>query len=190
MWRCSSSAWTLETGTSRGIATNTPRREILNNGLEHSSAALVAVFDADQCACAKLPAGDGWLFCRRSAPLPRPDAALLPEPRSARKEPENVPDDAVGKRDVLRHQSSAASTSGTLRSSVARPPCSGAPRWRKPKRLFRHKHHGRIAKPPSESIRAEAWNSVYVRQALLLPACSRQNLGQLHPASAADGLRA
>ena len=37
----------LEPGTSRGIATNTPRRGNLNNGLEHSSAALVAVFDAD-----------------------------------------------------------------------------------------------------------------------------------------------
>ena len=102
----------------------------MNNALAHIQRRDHRRVRRRPCAVPRVPARNHRLFRPGSETVPGADAARLPQSRSDREEPAHFRPHAVGERNVLFGRRSAASTSGTARSSAVRRRCCAAPRSR------------------------------------------------------------
>ena len=100
--RCSSSATDLGANYLTRARNEHAKAGNLNNGLAHSKAPIVVVFDADHVPFQSFLRETIGYFSPRSEAVPRADAARLPQSRSDRAQPADLRPHAVRERDVLR----------------------------------------------------------------------------------------
>ena len=149
----------------------------LNNGLAHSKAPIVVVFDADHVPFTIVPARDRRLLLPRSEAVPRADAARLPQPRPGRAQPADLRPDAVRERDVLRvTQRGLDKWNGVVLLRLGRGAAARGAR-RRPA-ASPASPSPRIARRRSSCIRA-GWTSVYVDKPLIAGLAAR-DLRVLH----------